>query len=908
MVRLYWLVAVVLGTIIALPIDAANLLANPGFESGAAVGKVAEGGWYRAYGDANSKLVVQTGDAHSGDRCLRLEAPTIPEKDPAVTVEQAVPVTPGRAYAVRFWAKGEPAGAKGMVVVVWLAKDRGWLTSAATEFALSDTWTQHRVISLAPANAALGVARFDIRQPGTAWVDDAYLGPHETARLATAVHDGVVAAGQPFSVALTALDVDGVPVPGAAMTCALTTSGDGCLLGGRASVVGDEGGAAVLHARASGRPGVTDTITVASGAASLRIAATTARQGEATAWSVSVPQRTVSPGGPVGVVVQLLGAFGEPACIAGRAASVAVTGRSSVTPAVITTDRGGRAVVRLSGPAELFARAVITVRDAAGLCGASDPIVVAPPVRSDAITVGPNGYFRHPDGTSFIPLGGLYANWVHKVENGNAGDLVSYSFTDATDDQLRAWFSYLHANGITALRAMLRDHTAKGAEPMDIVGAVNPSLLRRWEHMMALARPFGIRFLVTLHESWYATYAAYHNADTLAACVLPYYTPEELSTLPAYRRRFLVERRMLQQTTDALSDADVVACQRDYLTDLIPRLRANPDIFAYEIENEQPPGYFGWTADQMRLVRELDPVTPICVSHLSADPVTWGRLPNLDFFTYHIYPGGGNTTRAMDYGAAVAVTARYARLGKPAFSGEAIGDDSGKATPEARHLGARDCLWSQIIAGSMGCFFWNTWDEEMKEFRLARQILAEFDIARVRRARPRLGLDVSHPLIDDGFFWSEPGRALYAALGQVARQCFRRGVDFDFTFEPNQYAVTMKPASLAALRRLDPEVRVRAGYEAQYLLSADHNSFLCYLRNIAGTAPIQADPASGWTRYRAKRHLVVTLRVPLNATSLKVFDLDDGTARTVSCERGRPIDLGTTDHDMVLMAPVRPAQ
>ena len=904
------LLAILLATVVSLPVHAADLLANPGFEGGVAAGGIPLGGWYRAYGDANSKLVVQTGDAHSGDRCLRLEAPTIPEKDPAVTIEQAVPVTPGRAYALRFWARGKPVGTQGMVVIVWLAEDRGWLTSAATQFALTDTWTLHRLISLAPTNAALGVARFDIRQPGTAWVDDASLDSHETARLATTARDATVTAGQPFSIELTALDADDLPVPGAPISCALTTTGDARLLTEDASLLSDERGVAVLGVRASSRPGATDGLAFASGSASLRIAATTAKGGQPTSWSVTAQQRAIGPGGEVPVTVQLLGAFGEPAPVAGHAASVAVTGGGSVSPDRITTDRDGKAVVRLRAAPELFARSIITVRDAGGLVGVSDPIVVAPPIRGDAIKIGPNGYFRHPDGTPFVPLGGLYANWVHKVDNGTAGDLVSLSFTDATDEQLRAWFSYLRDNGVTALRAMLRDHTAKGAEPMDIVGRVNPSLLRRWEHMMQLARPFGIRFLVTLHESWYATYAAYHNADTLTACVLPYYTPAELAALPTYRRRFLVEKRMLEQTTDALSDADVLACQRVYLTDLIPRLRANPDILAYEIENEQPNGFFHWTAEQARLVRALDPVTPICISHLgggllSADPLPWARRADLDFYTYHIYPGGDGTSREMDYGAAVAVNARYARLGKPAFSGEAIGDEWGKATPEARRLGARDCIWSQIIGGSVGCFFWNTWDEEIKEFRLVPQILAESGLTRIHRARPRVGLDVTHPLADDAYFQSAPGRGLYAALGRAARECFRRGADFDLTFEPNRYAVAVKPDDLAALSRISPEVQAPAGYEAQYLLSEDGQSFLCYLRNIADTTLIQADPGSGWTRARAETRLEVSLHLPLKATTLKVFDLDDGTTRTVSYERTRPLDSGTTDHDMVLIAPTR---
>jgi hypothetical protein len=896
----YSALALLLAAALPTPAPAANLLADPGFESGRPLAPKPGDGWYAAYGDASSRRVVQTGGAHSGERCLRLEAPSIPPLDPAVTVEQAVPVKPGQAYVVRFWSRGTPTGARAMLVVVWLAGDRGWVSSAATEFPLTDAWETHRVIAVAPEGAALGVARFDIRQPGTAWVDDAYMGPHEAARLVTSARDGDVAAGQDYEVAVTAADADGAGVPGATLSCRLISDGDGRLLSGP-RVVADEAGRGVVHLRASRRPGRTDELHVSAGSASWQLVATTARQVEPAGWAVSLPGRTAGPGEVVPVTLQLLGAFGEPAACPGTSAALSVSGGGSASPARVTTDGHGRAAARLRLPATLYAQAVISVCDEAGRTGACDPVVVAPPVRANVVTLGPNGFLRNADGTPFVSLGGLYANWVHKVDNGAAGDLLSYSFSDATDDQLRAWFSYLHDNGINALRAMLRDHTAKGCEPMDIVGAVNPSLLRRWEHMMALARPYGIRFLVTLHESWYATYAAYHNADALKACVLPYYTEAQLAALPPYRRRFLVEQRMLNQTTDALTDPDVLACQRDYLTDLIPRLRANPDIFAYEIENEQPCGYVEWTAAQLRLVRELDPVTPLCLSHLGTDAVPWARVPNLDFFTYHPYPGG-NTSPEMDYGAQVTVTARYAGLGKPALSGEGIGEDWGG---EARRLGARDAIWPQLVAGRMGCLVWNTGDEQMKQFRLAQRVLERLDLTRVRRGRPRVGIDVTHPLRDDAYFQSPAGRELYAALGRAVRICGRRGLDYDLTFEPGRYAVPVEPRDLTALRSLGPEVVVPSGYEAQYLLSEDGASFLCYLRNIAGTTPIMGDPAQGWTRRRAPRHLRVTLQIPLAAQRLEVLDLDDGAARTLPCRRGHVLDLGVTDHDVVLYTPTR---
>ena len=97
-------------------------------------------------------------------------------------------------------------------------------------------------------------------------------------------------------------------------------------------------------------------------------------------------------------------------------------------------------------------------------------------------------------------------------------------------------------------------------------------------------------------------------------------------------------------------------------------------------------------------------------------------------------------------------------------------------------------------------------------------------------------------------------------------------------------------------------MEVPAGYEAQYLRSEDGKSFLCYLRNIAGTTPIQADPAAGWTRSRAKARLEVSLHIPLQARQLRIADLDDGTIRTVAHEGTRPISLGVTDHDVGLFA------
>lgn len=892
-----------------------NLLANPGFEGGVTAEGIPEGGWYRAYGDANSRWVLQTGGAHSGEKCLRLEAPTIPAHNPSVTIEQAVPVTPGRSYALRAWVRGTP-GAEGLLAIVWLTADRRWVSHTGQSFRYSDEWTAKRLVGVAPQGAALGVARVDLRQPGTAWVDDVYLAERKAQSLRPNIPGGKVTAGQPFLFAVRAVDGEGLPVAGEAVRMTFAAGGDGGLLAGVATgkpmraveLTTDVRGEASVRVRPSSRPGLTDAITVSCGAASLRVELQTAKMGQPTSYGLRPAAIVGSPRQPISVSVQLLGSCGEPVPAAGRRLSFSVDGAGQVTPRQAVTDRNGAAQVTLRLPERVYERTAVVVRDAQGLIGRSDPVIVAPPVRKNLVRIGRSGHFVLPDGEPFLPLGGLYANWVHRVEGGKCGDIAAWSFSDVSDDQLREWFAYLRDNGVNALRAMLRDHTARGTEPMDIIGRANLNLLRRWEHFMQLARPYGIRFLVTLHESWYATYGAYFDREVLEKCVLPYYTAEELATLPPYRARFLVEKRMLESTDDPMTDPDVLACQSDYLRDLIPRLRGNPDIFAYEIENEQPNGFFEWTEYQIRLIRALDPSTPICVSHLgggllSADPIPWSEKTSVDFYAYHVYPAAGTTSPEVDYGAAVAVTARYARLGKPAFSGEAFGDEWYKATPEARRLGARDCIWGQLLGGNVGCFFWNTGHEAISEFRLARIIADRAGLLRHRWAAPSVVFDVSHPLSDDRFFQSPEGAAMYRAMGAAARACMRRGVDFGFALSGRgAEGRLMKLSEIDAIAALPQKIVLPDGLEAQYLFCKDGDAFVCYLRNVAEIVPIQQDPKMGWTRARRIVEVKVSIHLPLSASRLEVYDLDDGRQWTVPFERSRPLDLGATDHDLVLVA------
>ena len=73
---------------------------------------------------------------------------------------------------------------------------------------------------------------------------------------------------------------------------------------------------------------------------------------------------------------------------------------------------------------------------------------------------------------------------------------------------------------------------------------------------------------------------------SLEKIVLPHYTQEELSQLPPHRARFLVKKDTLSSAALRYTDADAMACQKDYLRELLPILAAREEILCYEFENE----------------------------------------------------------------------------------------------------------------------------------------------------------------------------------------------------------------------------------------------------------------------------------------------------------------------------------
>ena len=145
----------------------------------------------------------------------------------------------------------------------------------------------------------------------------------------------------------------------------------------------------------------------------------------------------------------------------------------------------------------------------------------------------PNGYFAAGD-KPLLPLGGFYANWVGLPTPDGEWD-KRLSFTDASDQQIVAWLTYLKSQGVTAERFMLRTHRPNGMEPMDVGGRVNPGLFTAFLHYLDLARPLGFKFLLVVHEDY--SKPCYCNRGALETFCLPWFAGEDLDALPGFQRR-----------------------------------------------------------------------------------------------------------------------------------------------------------------------------------------------------------------------------------------------------------------------------------------------------------------------------------------------------------------------------------
>jgi hypothetical protein len=545
--------------------------------------------------------------------------------------------------------------------------------------------------------------------------------------------------------------------------------------------------------------------------------------------------------------------------------------------------RGMPATVSIKLPETLRTTHVITLADAQGHKGQTCCSVVAPmpKQRRDTIAIGPNGYLQHADGSLFVPLGGLYANWPHGLPKadgrlersvdlfpcGPTNYRYGYPWPPDVEQKVKDYLAHCASRGLTAQRLMLRN--------MDLVGKVDHTQLQAVLHMLDLARPLGIKFNIALCEDYVKP--PYGNRMVLEKVVLPHYRPEELAALPPHRRRFLVEKRLLRNPYDRYVDGDVIACQKDYLRELVPILADREEVFCYEFENEMIRPPMSWCNGMADFIRSIDPHTLILANPhpiLWPAPLQW-RDSHIDLFCDHPYNSG---TPEADRGALIFTRAKWCLAsGKPSLTGEGGVFPVSKwgklgvsykdvILPQGRRF-ARDQAWLVLTAGFNGVMHWTVQldakaDELGKPTRVLRALGA--DLRTFRRAKATVALAMP---ADDSL-----NKKCYALIWKL----MDRGVNFDTVpkDEAAAYPVVLDLAS-ADLDRLPdlPAVATPApGYQATALVAEDGQT-LIYLRNAASvTIP---DPAVKNCHVREVKAAVPALSFPrFPWKNHAVYDLD----------------------------------
>lgn len=612
---------------------------------------------------------------------------------------------------------------------------------------------------------------------------------------------------------------------------------------------------------------------------------------------------------PRAVSVQVVDEFGNPLRVAGREVQLTAPDGGSLRPAVVTTDAQGRAASSLAiDPGRRWVYWV-EAADGQGLTGRSASITVAlDKPRPATVRVLPNGYFAWSDGRPFIPLGGFYANWVQQeTPDGEWGNLQS--FTDTTDAEKLRWMEFLKSQGVTAMRMMLRTHRRDGMEPMDVGGRVNQALLAEAMRYMDLGRRYGLQFQLVLHEDY--TKPVYFNAQTFERYGLSAFAGEDLDRLPPEQRRFVRDRNFIAPIAAKYTDPDAIACQDRYVAELLPALKNNPQVFAYELENEMVNCPADWAAHAMATLRKLDPRTPICVSHgggglFTADPAWWHGNTPLDFYNFHLYPHG-TTLPEVDYGAAVAMLVHYGRMSGPSMLGESAGDQFRRhPSVETRRWVMRDIVWMSLAGGAPGVFFWNARGPEVREFRFAREVVEQLEPTTLRRAPAEIAIDVRHPMADDKWYRTAEGHKAYAMLGRYVQHYLSQGVDFDFTLQPERYTKVCRLERFEPAASSAPTVRVGPGWQLARLARDDGRALLAYVRNYAGSELWECPGPRGgtWRQYLRRREaapLRIEFSLPCARYRIAIYDLDRQEKTTRTSAGHEAIDLGRTDHDYVIV-------
>ncbi len=566
-----------------------------------------------------------------------------------------------------------------------------------------------------------------------------------------------------------------------------------------------------------------------------------------------------------------------------------------------------------------------------------------------------NGYFYNGDGSRYFPMGmfGCYFN-VHYVgeelamPSQHGRDLVEFQRCNKSIWQ--KFFAFLAADGCTAIRMFPRgDSSGSAWEGLDIGGRVNRYLFDRIKAYLRTAREFGIRLQLCLFTEPECSF--YCQPDTRTYWGRRLWSAEDYRDASPSQKRFLDDPNDIVSYDGFFTDPDVRDCCHRFLDEILPMLAEfEDDLFAIELFNESgwaspharpmntfrwedTPGYIDWHRDMTEHVHRVVPHIPVCISNpgvsiLGHDTIHWSREIQPDFFSIHNYPDICGSQPGVDYAAICDMLVQYTRACVPTMMGEwraqKVNFPDGADVDRMQSLLSRDTAWLTMLSGAPGCISWTA--RGFGEYLAVTEIFSKLDKYTLKSCAP-LVIDISaqqawfeslwedgadtcvypgwkwcpdRDATDDGHrFCIKSESDQYAAILRAERMSLQYGIPIRFALGEGVPAENVTEETFAAYQ---PYIAPIAGYQQKAFAADNDDLHIVYLRNTKLVSSMTEDDRGEMTEsFSMRRQRAVPVVIDGIDPSYRVTLYDLETRCAAEIDPAKPLGLGVTDHDFVLI-------
>ncbi|MDR1963062.1 MAG: hypothetical protein LBQ50_04740 [Planctomycetaceae bacterium] len=578
-----------------------------------------------------------------------------------------------------------------------------------------------------------------------------------------------------------------------------------------------------------------------------------------------------------------------------------------------------------------------------------------------------DGYFQYDNGTRYFPFGSFSNYFKDELANEQQGGISQHGeqlleFQRMPVSVWRRFLQNLKKQGYTAIRMFPRgDSSGSAWEGLDIGGRVNHTLLRTMFRYFEIAAEYGIKVQLCLFTQMECSF--YCQPDTRRYWGASLYSPEEIAAAPAHQRRFLQNLDDLVTYNDYYSDADVIACNKQFLDEIIPLIKNNPNIFMVELSNElgwaspnaNPPNtfrweitkqYLSWTREMVKHIHRIAPDLPVCLSNpgvglLGHDPVQWGRETGIDLFSMHLYPDSCGNAPGTDYAQIIDISLRYTQLSCPVMYGEwkllgaedvqlPVGKTGNMSRKRYEQLLARDVIWFTMLSGAPGCITWAA-DDSYGEYRLAHKLFESLNGRDLSRDASDLKINIGY-MIDKMITVAENGNKScqfkearwcpdHLATDGLHRFCVKAESDeyksllnietwsletgVDFTLTSTNDGIPLSEVSRKTFLKYPVPLKIPDGYQMKLLYASNRRTILIYLRNYQRESVMKTNGQSTFELFalRSQKPVPLTLHFVTDTPyEMKLLDLDTREQMIPqTIDKNSIVDLGVTSHDYVLV-------